>query len=323
MKRSSRNGFTLVELLVVIAIIAMLIALLLPVLNRAMATAKSAKCQSQLKMFHNASRVWLSDNPRTRVFPGGAGWVARLAPYLRAVKILTCPSDDRPVEIQRAFGAILVLRTGEMISLSAGTQVTRTDISPTEYTLGIEDEPPPNGDGCYQDLVVHVKRGEDGSVTVTVIGNSSQDPRWPMALIEVSTGTTVMTIQPGPQSVGMKYTFRGRANPSYGWNVEDGAYGINGRVLALDFMQECAAGRMMWSDTARVKNVLEDWRTQTAAWNQRPPLFARHLGMVNVLWSDGSASRCDPAYIKPTGGSQDPTDGLFRNYKLRWSETKR
>jgi prepilin-type N-terminal cleavage/methylation domain-containing protein/prepilin-type processing-associated H-X9-DG protein len=56
-----RTAFTLIELLVVIAIIAVLAALLLPALQGAKESAKSAKCQSNLKQLGLAYTMYLED----------------------------------------------------------------------------------------------------------------------------------------------------------------------------------------------------------------------------------------------------------------------
>ena len=60
-RRASALGFTLVELLVVIGIIALLAALLLPVLASATQAAKSARCKSRLGQFYKGMRIYLTN----------------------------------------------------------------------------------------------------------------------------------------------------------------------------------------------------------------------------------------------------------------------
>jgi prepilin-type processing-associated H-X9-DG protein/prepilin-type N-terminal cleavage/methylation domain-containing protein len=59
--RSRENSFTLIELLVVIAIIAILAALLLPVLSRAKVTAQSVACLNNLKQLQICCHLYSVD----------------------------------------------------------------------------------------------------------------------------------------------------------------------------------------------------------------------------------------------------------------------
>ena len=60
--RASHAGFTLIELLVVVSIIALLIALLMPALSMARATANGASCQSTLRQVYLVMYQYNEDN---------------------------------------------------------------------------------------------------------------------------------------------------------------------------------------------------------------------------------------------------------------------
>src|ERR1700722_1729517 len=90
---STLRAFTLVELLVVIGIIALLVALLLPSLNKARRQASAIQCASNMKQIAMALLQYHLDNnghliigqiddyestANGKVYPDGFGWAAEL-----------------------------------------------------------------------------------------------------------------------------------------------------------------------------------------------------------------------------------------------------
>jgi len=58
---NKRRGFTLIELLVVIAIIAVLMAILMPALQRVKEQARTISCRNNLRQYGIAERIYLDD----------------------------------------------------------------------------------------------------------------------------------------------------------------------------------------------------------------------------------------------------------------------
>jgi prepilin-type N-terminal cleavage/methylation domain-containing protein/prepilin-type processing-associated H-X9-DG protein len=102
-RRQRRGGFTLIELLVVIAIIAILAAMLFPVLAQAREMARKTSCQSNLKQLGTAFQMYRQDYDE--VWPGiwngewnvrkglQLNWGAAIYAYVNNRQVYKCGND--------------------------------------------------------------------------------------------------------------------------------------------------------------------------------------------------------------------------------------
>jgi len=102
---NERKGFTLIELLVVIAIITLLMAILLPALQRAKKQAEQATCQSNLHQWSLAFSMYTNDYDG-RLCSGCSSyntddrrhWATALHAYYIQRKVMLCPSATKPYD---------------------------------------------------------------------------------------------------------------------------------------------------------------------------------------------------------------------------------
>lgn len=159
MSGARQKAFTLVELLVVIGIIAVLVAILLPALQRAREQAQSVKCLSNLRQIGLAVQMYA--NEFDYAFPNGEskfngkmrGWRQFLigpgsnithVEYIKDTDVLHCPKNN--LEKPGSYGQVDIqhdgqANTGPKIAFSStvpgwepfnGMKLTKVD-EPTNY----------------------------------------------------------------------------------------------------------------------------------------------------------------------------------------------
>ena len=111
MRRKRACGFSLIELMVVIGIIAILVALLLPALQRAKHQAKSVQCKSNLRQIGMALQIY-SNDWKGWIFPPELGanmppeerWPIHVfKPPVWNPPVMRCPTDAEDMAEEHSY----------------------------------------------------------------------------------------------------------------------------------------------------------------------------------------------------------------------------
>ena len=353
--RSGKGAFTLVELLVVIVILSLLMAMLIPSLRGVWQRYNMTRCQSNLFHIYQAFRLRAADEAMgVKQAYAVAAWPSVLAPYLEndasqfrcmetsAAGAVPIPSITELVELRMhgpggyiqqmepgpwmlklsvtqyntARGMNLLSNAGEADNINTLHPEFTTyvpDGTPDIYWLCMEDH---GGDNDFKDVMTQVTVNEvAGKVKLDCISGYTI---WTEnALMDKLTGEVLFTTGSNNWdfSPDRTITLEGVAmDASYGMNeyaidkvtqgkLIRGVGGAGGKILVMDYLKLEAKTTDVWAD--------EKWDPD----RDGVPVFARHFGQANVLFSDGSVR---PVRVDTKAPPPEDINPITESVRMKW-----
>jgi len=316
----NRRAFTLVELLVVIVILGLLLALLMPAGQQVWAAARITICRNNLYHIYQtfgtaAADARLSNSGQTPFFPKPDAWIITSISYSETGNILLCPETADKVQ-QGTLGnplshLVYVHRVRQFQvafddpghqgygNMNLGTW-TGSDERGDYIEIGINDNVPVTenywSQGESHDGIIRVYLNDGGKTIAKLMRYSCGEyncvlfdgkPLFvaPSDPVDVTNSASQMYgwLGPGSSKVGMEFELGSAATSTCSYGMAKGAelFGTgHHKILVMDYDKPIVDPTVSASHDLLLK-------------------AGRHMGKINILFTDGSIISFGPTEIDP------------------------
>lgn len=319
-KQHAGLGFTLVELLVVLAVIALLAVLMVPTFSGVYHVAHTTTCGNNLRRIGEGVRSFYSSDPGGReVMLSPIVWQAQLSKYLGGGEVFICPEDQSESQVQRNLplaeqvgfhsysgssdyiayfddSSPWVAKLSDQQWQAAGIRDLKLynvppydpGSDPSVYWYIFEDWHDPNRSDYDYDISVRVTENGDGTATLML---KQHGTGYNHDLIDLTDNNKVImrkSQMTGTGSAEHKVVIGGSGVTSYGMNGEIARVSNDvEKIMALDYPWTVARSTHDWSMDKFASDI------------PGIPIFARHHGKINVLFTGGSVRLKRPDEVNP------------------------